>query len=134
MKTTPTLYELLYVSTIAPGAALGIVADIAGQARTFNAEHDITGLLIFDGMRFCQQLEGNHKEVSALIERIRVDPRHINVEIVHHNPLVERRFKRFTLAFASVDDEDVLGRMEQLDGQAAIDTFVALLPTLDLGS
>ena len=52
------LYEVLYVSTLAPDQPLQVVAEIAAHARPANASMDITGLLIFDGQRFCQQLEG----------------------------------------------------------------------------
>ena len=132
MKTPSKLYEALYVSTLAADAPLSVVADIAGKARTFNAAHDITGLLIFDGSHFCQQLEGSQKSVLALIERIRHDPRHSEIEIFHHGPLAERRFRCFALAFTDVDDADVLGRIGKLDGQAGIDAFTALVATIDL--
>lgn len=132
MKKTTASYEVIYVSTIAPGVPVSAVAAIAGKARRFNAENNITGLLIFDGMRFCQQLEGAQKEVLALMERIREDSRHDKVEIFHHGPLAERRFRNFSLAFTSVEDVEVLGRLELMDGQPAIDAFVELLTTLDM--
>ncbi len=131
-KTTTPLHEVLYVSTLDPGQPLSIIADIAAKARAFNESQNITGLLIFDGMRFCQQLEGERKPVMALLERIRQDTRHTNVEVLHHAPLAERRFRRFSLGYTTVDDADVLGQLEQLDGQAAMDFFAGLLPTLDL--
>ena len=131
MKTPSKLYEALYVSTLAPDAALSVVADIAGKSRTYNAANDLTGLLIFDGLRFCQQLEGPQKVVLALIERIGRDSRHTDVEIIHHGALAERRFRCFALAFTDVDDEDVLGRISKLDGQPAIDAFTGLVATLD---
>jgi hypothetical protein len=131
-KISTTLYEILYVSTLAPEAPLSAVADIAVKARQANAERDITGLLIFDGMRFCQQLEGGQKQVLALLERIREDNRHINLQVLHHGELTARRFRRFSLGYCMVEDDDVLGRMEQLDGQAALDAFTGLLDSLDL--
>ena len=126
------LYEILYVSTLAPEAPLSAVADIAAKARQANAERDITGLLIFDGMRFCQQLEGGQKQVLALVERIRQDTRHINMQILHHGELAARRFRRFSLGYCTVEDDDVLERMEHMDGQVALDAFVGLLSRLDL--
>lgn len=126
------LYEILYVSTLAPEAPLSVVADIAAKARQANAERDITGLLIFDGMRFCQQLEGGQKQVLALLERIRQDTRHINMQILHHGELAARRFRRFSLGYCTVEDDDVLERVEQMDGQVALDAFVGLLSRLDL--
>ena len=123
MKICTALYEVLYVSTLAPDQPLSVVAEIAGRARQVNAELDITGLLIFDGQRFCQQLEGPQKAVLKLIERIRNDTRHVNVEVIHHGPLAGRRFQQFSLAFSTVEDVDALARMEQLDGDAAIAAF-----------
>ena len=123
MNLGPALYEVLYVSTLAPGQPLGVVAEIAAQARVANGQLDITGLLIFDGQRFCQQLEGPKKQVLKLIERIRNDPRHIHIEVLHHGPLAGRRFQHFSLAFSTVEDVDALARMELLDGDAAMAAF-----------
>ena len=134
MNSASKLYEAIYVSTLAPDEPISVVADIAAKARTFNALRDITGLLIFDGLRFCQQLEGRQKEVLSLVERIRNDSRHTDVEIIHHGPLPERRFKLFALAFTDVADEDVLGRIAKLDGQAGIDAFTDLVTTIDLNA
>lgn len=133
-KISTSLYEILYVSTLAPEAPLSVVGDIAARARLANAERDITGLLIFDGMRFCQQFEGGQKQVLALLERIRQDSRHINLQVLHHGELAARRFRRFSLGYCLVEDDDVLERMERLDGRAALDVFVGLLSSLDLDS
>jgi hypothetical protein len=127
-----TLYEILYVSTLAPEAPLSVVANIAVKARQANADRDITGLLIFDGMRFCQQLEGNQKQVLALLERIRQDTRHTHLQILHHGELAQRRFRRFSLGYCMVEEDDALERMEQMDGQAALEAFLGLLSSLDL--
>ena len=132
MNTNTKLYEALYVSTIAPDAPLSVVSEIAATSRTWNVAHDITGLLIFDGMRFCQQLEGRQKDVLALVERISNDTRHTHVTVFHHGAISERRFRSFALAFTNVDDIEVLGRLEQLDGQPGVDAFTALVATLDL--
>ena len=126
MKISSALYEVLYVSTLAPDQPTAVVAEIAAKARQVNAELDITGLLIFDGQRFCQQLEGPQKAVLKLIERIRNDPRHVNVEVLHHGPLAGRRFQQFSLAFSTVEDADALARMERLDGEAALAAFEAM--------
>lgn len=134
MNSASKLYEVLYVSTIAPNEDARVVAQIAGKARLFNTEHDITGLLIFDGMRFCQQLEGSSKKILTLMERIALDPRHTNVELLHHAPLSERRFKSFSLGYATVEDVDVLGQLERLEALQAVDAFIAMISTVDIHS
>ena len=130
-KVTP-VYEVLYVSTMTPTSPVSIVKDIAVGARAFNLSHDITGLLIFDGLHFCQQLEGEKKVVLKLIEKICSDARHTNVEVIHNAPLADRRFNRFSLGYATFDDINVLAELKKLDGQPAVDAFLALLTTLDM--
>jgi hypothetical protein len=131
LNQTTQLYEVLYVSTLAPDAPISVVAAIARKARSANQERDITGLLIFDGMRFCQQLEGSQQAILALLERIRQDARHVNVEILHHGALAERRFKYFSLGYPSADSDEALEQLERLKGQGAVNAFVALLPAID---
>ena len=132
MPNISSLHEILYVSQLAADAPIRVVADIAAKSRVANQSRDITGLLVFDGMRFCQQFEGSGIEVAALMDRIRQDPRHTQVEVLHHGPLAERRFRRWSLAYTLVDDVEAFERLKQLRGQAAIDAFLAMLPGLDL--
>ena len=126
------LYEILYVSTMAANEPLRTVADIAVQSRAANLAGNITGVLVFDGMRFCQHLEGNRKQVLALMERIRQDPRHMQVEVVYHGALHERRFRHFSLGYPTLDDADLLEKIGNLDGTVALNAFWDMLTTLDL--
>ena len=131
-NTSALLHEILYVSKLAADAPIRVVADIAAKSRIANQSRDITGLLVFDGMHFCQQFEGGDIEVAALMERIRCDPRHTNIEILQNASLAERRFKRWSLGYTPVEDIEALERLERLQGQAAVDAFVAMLSSLDL--
>ena len=65
------VHEILYCSVLAPDQPIGIVGRIVSQARARNAQHRITGLLVFDGLRFCQHVEGSHDDVVALMRRMR---------------------------------------------------------------
>ena len=121
-----TLYEVLYISQLAPDTPVSAVASIAGHARTANAQRGLTGLLVFDGQRFCQQLEGSQKQVLSAMARICQDPRHVEINVVHQGLLDARRFSSFSLAFSEVEGGDVLEQMEQLDGAAALRVFETL--------
>lgn len=133
MRTTPTdLQEIIYVSTLAADVPVRVVADIAVKARCRNKDADITGLLIFDGLHFCQQLEGVAAKVAEVMARIRLDPRHHGVFIVHQGPLAQRRFCRFSLGYTSAEDVELLKRLQQLQGQAAVKAFMDLLAGLDM--
>ena len=121
-----TLYEVLYVSMLAPGVPVSTVAVIAGHARAANAQRDLTGLLVFDGHCFCQQLEGMQKNVLSAMERIGQDARHVQVSVMHHGPLAQRRFSNFSLAFSTAEDADALAALALLDGEAALQAFNTL--------
>ena len=121
-----TLYEVLYVSQLAPDTPVSAVASIAGHARAANTQRGLTGLLVFDGQRFCQQLEGTQKNVLSAMARICQDGRHREVSVVHQGPLAARRFSSFSLAFSEMEEGDLLEQLEQLDGAAALQAFEAL--------
>ena len=126
------LQEIIYVSTLADDAPVRVVADIANKARHHNQRAQLTGLLVFDGMHFCQQLEGCAAQIADAMDRISKDPRHRDLAVVHSGPLDKRRFNRFSLGYTSVEDIELLVRLRQLHGQAALDAFLGLLCDLDL--
>lgn len=126
MSIASPLYEVLYISTLSQGQPLSTVAHIASYARRHNQQSGITGLLVFDGQRFGQQLEGPEAEVRALLARIRDDPRHVYVEVLHDAPLEARRFQNFSLGFSTLEDDTALDRLENLRGAAAVRAFVDL--------
>jgi hypothetical protein len=132
MSAETALHELLYISFIAPAAQLDAVGKIARQARDANAKVDITGLLVFDGERFCQYLEGPADDVGRLFERIEVDPRHRRVKLLHRGDSAQRRFHRFSMGFASVEDADLLQRIDDQEGAAARLAFIELVPLVDM--
>ena len=75
----PELHQILYRSLLAPDHTPGVVGRIVGAARQRNASEGITGLLVFDGLRFCQHLEGPPDPVQRLMRRLQADRRHTDV-------------------------------------------------------
>jgi hypothetical protein len=111
---------------------VNIVGQIAREARAKNAPEGITGLLVFDGERFCQHLEGSSAPIKQLFERIKVDARHVRVELLHEGPSEQRRFLKFSMAFAQVEDSDFLQSMRTKVGSDAMLAFSELLPAVDM--
>ena len=132
MHTSTDIQEIIYVSTLAADEPLRAVADIAAKSRSTNRRLNITGLLVFDGMNFCQQLEGSEQAIAGVMARIHEDPRHTQVTVVHQGPLDKRRFWNFSLGYTSAEDIEALERLRQLQGQPAVDAFVALISGLDV--
>lgn len=127
------LHCILYHSQLAPNASLTCISDIIKTARSFNAAHGLTGILVFDGERFLQYLEGPKQPVLALLERIAHDPRHVNFFIQHQGECPgERLFRNWSMGYALVDDADPLAGLDELVGQEAMARLHALVPMLDI--
>ena len=125
-------YEILYVSSLAPETPVTAISEILAKSRRHNQANHVTGLLVFDGARFAHLLEGARDLVFELVERIRADARHVNMEVLHYAPLDERRFVRFGTGYVPAEQEDALGHLAAKDGVAALQYFLGLIPVLDL--
>lgn len=126
------IHHILYTSTLSPYTPVTAVAAILGSARRYNLKAGITGILVFDGINFCQYLEGDAEAIAHCTERIRRDARHGGFQMLHQGEMPARRFERFSLGYATTDTEAVIAHLSSLRGPAAWDYFEQLLPTLDL--
>lgn len=127
-------YTLLFVSDLAPGAPLDSVAGIARQARTNNAQTDITGLLVFDGELFAQLMEGPQAAVVSVAGLMRTDRRHRGMNILHSAPLMKpRRFPSWRLGYLLMDLQEFgVTSLRGQQGPAALEAFYFMLPALDM--
>jgi hypothetical protein len=126
------LHEILYCSVLAADQSPAVVGQIVAVARSRNAERGITGLLVFDGMRFCQHFEGPRDSVIHLMGRIEQDSRHAQVRVVYEGMLTQRRYRRFEMGLAEVEDGEDLEDIQILDGAEALAHFLALRPRFDI--
>jgi hypothetical protein len=72
-------------------------------SRTYNAQHDITGLLLYSHGRFVQVIEGAEAEIYALYDRIQQDTRHQHVVTISEGPGPCRWFADWRMAFGYVE-------------------------------
>jgi hypothetical protein len=110
------------------------VREIVREARNKNEKREITGLLVFDGLRFCQYLEGPEDAVYSLSERIRKDNRHIELAIKEHGPLQGDRRFAWAMGYALCDEPDGLNELQRFsrgDG-SAFSLLERLLPSLKI--
>ena len=127
------LFCFLYYSHIAPDVPVSCVADIVKTARSFNLQHEVTGMLIFDGQRFAQYIEGPEQAIQGLIYRISSDLRHHQVVPLLHAPLEgARRFERWSMAYVLVEEQEPINELAGLPAQAALHHFVQMQPMLDI--
>ncbi|WP_213953023.1 MULTISPECIES: BLUF domain-containing protein [unclassified Variovorax] len=126
----PDLHEILYCSNLATGLSPAVVGTIVAHARVRNAQRGVTGLLVFDGYRFCHHFEGPRDTTVRLMDRISDDPRHTDVRVVYEGPLEQRRYPRFEMGLADADLN--FPDLEGLDGNEALARFLQLRPGYDV--
>lgn len=120
-------YELIYTSIMTSETSIAEVADIARVSRKYNVSQGIKGLLLFDGERFCQYIEGEHKEVFELMRKIESDKRHENIVVRYEG---ENRgphlFPDWSMGYVLMRQGRRLDRFEGVMGFAAVELLLEL--------
>ena len=88
------------------------LVDIHETARHLNALDGITGLLIFNGTRFLQIVEGSEEAIDALLERLRQDPRHSAIEVRDERHAEARAFPDWSMELLRVSTAAMTARAE----------------------
>jgi hypothetical protein len=98
-ERTFMLHRLTYVSLSLVEPYSTEIMEIAKSALRRNKAVGVTGALYFDDSQFFQVLEGEEGEVRAIFERIRRDPRHIDVTVLSDAPADSRLFPEWAMKF-----------------------------------
>ena len=89
--TSPPLYNVVYCSRATHGVDEADVQRIVATARHWNPEYGVTGMLVFGSGIFFQWLEGPRAHVTALMSRLRADPRHDSIVLLSEVEEVRER-------------------------------------------
>lgn len=87
------MHRLIFISRSLVGTDPGALDAIVDRSATLNQRQGITGMLWSDGSSFAQVLEGESQAVAETMNRIRVDRRHTEIEVVLDRPVVQRMFE-----------------------------------------
>ena len=130
---TTSLQCILYVSDLAGEVNVHGITQVFQSARQFATNNGISGVLIFDGIRFCEYLEGSADRLGVIWTHIQRDARHTNLQVLHEEPvLAQRRMAHWSVAYAMRSEPSVVQRMAQLRGLPAVEHLQASLPELDM--
>jgi hypothetical protein len=100
------LIRIVYLSS-AVGPQTGTMTQaILKKSQAWNLANGVTGVLCQGQGVFLQALEGERKTVTELYTRICADQRHNNVEILHCESILERRYKNWSMALVNLSDID----------------------------
>lgn len=95
--------QLTYISSRHPRMAPSEIEWILATARLANRQNGITGLLLYNGHRFLQHLEGPAAAVEETFARIQRDPRHRGIVVLGRKEAEFRAFSSWSMAFERVD-------------------------------
>ena len=104
----PGLYRLVYYSR---NAIMGLqeeirsaVDQILAKSQRNNARVGVTGALMFTDGLFAQVLEGERVAIETVFERIQLDERHCDVQLLSFAPVDARLFPNWAMAYVGNDD------------------------------
>lgn len=99
------LFQLTYISTAREDVGVVECESILEAARSRNADRGVTGLLLYNGKRFLQVLEGGEQAVRDIYALIEQDPRHHALVVVGEGATPEREFSGWAMAFDDGTDD-----------------------------
>lgn len=105
MVSPPSLFRLVYQSESGTELSAEALASLLHQARTNNLTANLTGMLLYANGRFMQVLEGKKEQVARVYQYIQADARHHHVQTLSYEPVPERAFPDWRMAFASTPAE-----------------------------
>jgi len=112
------LHELTYCSLATRAMSPAELTALLNEAREKNLRRGITGLLVFFRQEFIQLLEGDRTEIFSLYKSICSDSRNGNNHLMWDEPIKQRSFADWSMAFTAMDDltpKDKLGFSDFLD-------------------
>ncbi len=127
------IQRLLYISRLAPSTPPRDVGLILRQAREHNRVSGIGGVLVFDGERFCQLLEGTPDTVDALAGRIEQDDRHCSFHVLYNViGSAPRLMPQMQTGYAEPELFNPLDGTQPMDPAQALALFMRTLKLCDL--
>ena len=97
------LRALAYQSIASCPLAAGAIDELLITAMARNQALSVTGVLLFDGYRFFQYLEGPRTAIDEVFGCIERDTRHGNLEVLFDEAVNERYFRSWSMVCRSVD-------------------------------
>lgn len=88
---------IAYSSQAMPGLSTDDVVHLVRDAEAFNKQAGVTGVLLFDGSRFMQYIEGPEDGISVAYSRILASRRHFEIIELGRGPVGTRRFPYWSM-------------------------------------
>jgi hypothetical protein len=99
------LYRLIYVSQAVTGLEYPDLVNILEKSERNNKSTGITGMLGFGDSMFLQVLEGSRRVVSQTYNRILLDKRHFNAELIDFSEIEHRDFGLWSMRAVQISNQ-----------------------------
>jgi len=103
------LDSLVYVSSAVRLLSLEEISYLLNRARERNIKYGITGVLLYIGGNFMQYIEGPKDNLEIIFNIIQVDDKHTGLILVSREPIENRQFGDWSMAYQTRDFEGYLG-------------------------
>jgi uncharacterized membrane protein (DUF373 family) len=77
------------------------------QCRENNAGRGVTGMLLYANGTFLQVLEGPEQVIDDLVDIIKKDLRHANIQMLYRKPIERRQYSDWSMGFKRLSDKDL---------------------------
>lgn len=121
------MHTITYVSTACQRFSAEALEHLLEKSRDRNAEHGITGMLLYKGGNFIQTIEGPEPAIAQLYRNIQADPTHHSVTTLLDEAILERAFPDWSMGFADLNagnPAEIPGYTDFLRNPAAINDFM----------
>lgn len=95
------MFHIIYRSIANTVFGQSELRDLLEQAQHFNRTNKITGCLLYYDCEFVQYLEGKKSLLEEIFERIKIDSRHTQVDLLSSGSIYAREFPDWSMAFES---------------------------------
>lgn len=127
------LHQLVYSSIATQDMSAMALGALLEESRINNAVRGVTGMLIYYRQQFTQLLEGDKKDIFALYDRIVADRRNQKNILMWDEPITERFFPKWSMAFLVPEESAIRDRLGYSDFLEARGQLLGQSATISVG-
>ncbi len=96
-------YAISYVSTVDKDVTENDIQNALDYSKSWNNDHDISGILLYSQGNFFQVLEGDKEVLKKLFSNIKNDKRHYDIIKIFEKEVADVKFDTYQVDFISLD-------------------------------
>ena len=101
------MIQISYISSATEPMSTQALLGLLQECRQSNAGSGVTGMLLYGNGTFLQVLEGEERVIDGLIEKIRKDARHTDLQILHRRTIERRQYSDWSMGFKRVSNKEL---------------------------